>query len=177
MSTDQTRPVPEPDRTLDPRQRAAIDRDEPTTEITRDTSTVEGTAVGDLPGESDATRELPTGATPREELVFDTFRPDVTPPAPSAPYAPTAPYAPSAPYAPADQGGTAVEAAPVARKPALRVGTVVWGLVLAVIGAGIVAIAAGVSFDLELASIGLLALAGIGLVVGSVATGARRRNR
>ncbi|WNB86070.1 hypothetical protein [Cellulomonas sp. ATA003] len=60
-------------------------------------------------------------------------------------------------------------------RPSLRVGTVVWGLVIAIIGAGLIAIASGARFDVELAFIGLLALAGIALVVGSVVTGARRR--
>lgn len=59
----------------------------------------------------------------------------------------------------------------------LRVGTVVWGLVLALIGAGVIAVAAGARFDLELASIGLLALAGVALLAGSIATSARRRHR
>ena len=58
----------------------------------------------------------------------------------------------------------------------LRVGTVVWGLVLAVIGAGVIAVAAGARFDLELASIGLLALAGVALLAGSITTSARRRH-
>jgi len=62
-------------------------------------------------------------------------------------------------------------------RPTLRVGTVVWGLVLAVIGAGIIAVAAGAQFDLQLAFIGLLALGGIGLLAGSIATSARHRNR
>jgi len=62
-------------------------------------------------------------------------------------------------------------------RPTLRVGTVVWGLVLAVIGAGIIAVAAGARFDLQLAFIGLLALGGIGLLAGSIATGVRHRNR
>ena len=67
--------------------------------------------------------------------------------------------------------------APVAReRSALRVGTVVWGLVLAVIGAGVIAVAAGAYLDLELALIGLLVLAGAGLLVGSVVTSVRRRN-
>jgi hypothetical protein len=54
---------------------------------------------------------------------------------------------------------------------------VVWGLILAVIGAGVFAVAAGAQLDLELAAIGLLALGGIGLLAGSIATSARRRPR
>jgi hypothetical protein len=60
-------------------------------------------------------------------------------------------------------------------RPAPRVGTVVWGLILAVIGVGVIAAAAGARFDVELVSITLLALAGVGLLVGSIATSMRRR--
>jgi len=69
------------------------------------------------------------------------------------------------------------EPAATATRPTLRVGTVVWGLILAVIGAGVIAVAAGARFDLQLAFIGLLALGGIGLLAGSIATSVRHRNR
>jgi len=57
----------------------------------------------------------------------------------------------------------------------LRVGTVVWGLMLAAVGFGIVASAYGAELDLQLALISLLGLGGVALLVGSVVT-ARRRN-
>lgn len=57
----------------------------------------------------------------------------------------------------------------------MRVGTMVWGLVLAAIGAGVLAWVLGVSFDVELAFIILVAAAGVLLLVGSVATTWRRR--
>lgn len=57
----------------------------------------------------------------------------------------------------------------------VRVGTVVWGLVLAAIGVGLIAFASGVSFDVELAVILLVAAAGVALLVGSLATATRRR--
>lgn len=57
-----------------------------------------------------------------------------------------------------------------------RVGTVVWGLVIAAIGVGLLAVALGVVFDVELAFIVLVAAAGVLLLVGSV-FGARRRRR
>ena len=60
------------------------------------------------------------------------------------------------------------------RRP--RVGTIVWGLVLAAIGAGFLATAIGVHFDAELAFIVLVATAGVLLLVGSVATSRRRRS-
>lgn len=93
----------------------------------------------------------------------------------------TGPESPAQPAIPAAEPRPDEPEAPVApvapRRAGPRVGTVVWGLVLAVIGAGVIAAAAGYEFDLELASIALLALAGIGLVIGSIATSARRRSR
>ncbi|WP_454049617.1 hypothetical protein [Cellulomonas sp. Marseille-Q8402] len=58
-----------------------------------------------------------------------------------------------------------------------RSGTVVWGLVVAVFGVGILAVAAGVRIDVQLALIVLLAAAGVALLVGSLLTAARRRSR
>jgi len=99
-------------------------------------------------------------------------RPAAPEPAPAAEPADAAPVTAAAP-APM----TAPLATPAPARPGPRVGTVVWGLVLAVIGAGVIAAAAGAQFDVELVSIALLALAGVGLVVGSIATSARRRHR
>ncbi|MFS0705902.1 hypothetical protein AB6N23_15430 [Cellulomonas sp. 179-A 9B4 NHS] len=57
----------------------------------------------------------------------------------------------------------------------VRVGTIVWGLVIALLGAGVLVIAAGYTIDLELAAIGLLVLAGLALIVGPLVANARRR--
>ncbi|MFC8192214.1 hypothetical protein ACFUMH_11205 [Cellulomonas sp. NPDC057328] len=57
----------------------------------------------------------------------------------------------------------------------VRVGTIVWGVVIALLGAGVLVIAAGYTIDLELAAIGLLVLAGLGLIVGPLVANARRR--
>jgi len=65
--------------------------------------------------------------------------------------------------------------APAPAPRGMRVGTIVWGLVLAAIGAGVLAWAIGVSFDVELAFIVLIAAAGVLLLVGSLATMVRRR--
>ena len=72
-----------------------------------------------------------------------------------------------------------VEQAPVeAPRRRLRVGTVVWGLVIAAIGVGLLAWAAGFSIDVQLAIIVLLAVAGTALlVVGSILSGARNARR
>ena len=59
----------------------------------------------------------------------------------------------------------------------LRVGTVVWGLVIAAIGVGLLAWAAGFAIDVQLAMIVLLAVAGTALLVGSIVSGARAARR
>ena len=74
--------------------------------------------------------------------------------------------------APPTETARPVEPAQEERRP--RVGTIVWGLVLAAIGVGLLAAALGVAFDVELAFIVLVAAAGVLLLVGSVA-GSRRR--
>ncbi|WP_069388239.1 hypothetical protein [Cellulosimicrobium cellulans] len=58
-----------------------------------------------------------------------------------------------------------------------RVGTIVWGFVVLAFGAAVLATALGAHVDLGLAAIVVLAVAGVTLVVGSVAVGARRRSR
>jgi hypothetical protein len=68
-------------------------------------------------------------------------------------------------------------AEPVAPPRRLRVGTVVWGLVIAAIGVGLLAWAAGFAIDLQLAMIVLLAVAGTALLVGSIVSGARAARR
>ncbi|MFI2362272.1 hypothetical protein [Promicromonospora sp. NPDC019610] len=56
-----------------------------------------------------------------------------------------------------------------------RVGTAVWGLIVIAVGLGILAVAAGVVFDLGAALIVLLGAAGVILVAGSVISSVRRR--
>lgn len=58
----------------------------------------------------------------------------------------------------------------------VRVGTVVWGLVVAAVGLGMLAFALGYTFDVELAIIVLVAAAGAALLVGTLVTSARRRS-
>ena len=65
--------------------------------------------------------------------------------------------------------------APVAPRRGVRVGTIVWGLVIAAIGAGILAYALDVTFDAQLASIIVIFAAGALLLIGSIATSRRRR--
>lgn len=56
-----------------------------------------------------------------------------------------------------------------------RPSTIIWGLVVAVVGAGILARALGAEFDNDLALIVLLGAAGIALVGTSIASAVRRR--
>ncbi|WP_407318882.1 hypothetical protein UQW22_00385 [Isoptericola halotolerans] len=72
--------------------------------------------------------------------------------------------------------GTAAPAAPLVRSGP-RTTTIVWGLIVVAIGIGLLATTAGATIDLELAAILLLGVAGLLLVVGSVAGSMRRRRR
>jgi hypothetical protein len=167
MSTDQTRPE-QPDTAPDAAPDIAPD---PIHDTIHDTVELSTTTAASEPTIELDTTQYPTTQSPTTE--FPTTQ------SPTTQYSttefPTTEYstAPAAEVRPDDQ--TALPVAPPRVTP--RVGTVVWGLVLAVIGAGVIAAAAGFEFDVELASIALLALAGIGLVVGSIATSARRRHR
>lgn len=60
-------------------------------------------------------------------------------------------------------------------RPPARMSTVVWGLIILVVGVGVVARALGADFDNELALIVLLAAAGLALVATSIVSAARRR--
>ncbi|ROS79002.1 hypothetical protein [Cellulomonas sp. PhB143] len=60
---------------------------------------------------------------------------------------------------------------------AISVATVVWGLVLALVGAMVLALAGGADVDLDLAVIVVLAAGGLALLVGSVVAGVRRSGR
>lgn len=66
------------------------------------------------------------------------------------------------------------EVEPRDRRPAVRVGTVVWGLIVALVGAGVLVVAAGYTIDVELAAIVLLIAAGVGLILGPLVQGLRR---
>lgn len=114
------------------------------------------------------TMSIPTDPPPVAEPVAGAA-PAGTPPVADAPPTGTAPAPTATPTAPVG--------APVATGDAryLRIGTIVWGLVIAVIGVGLLAFALGVTFDVELASIIVVATAGVLLLVGSVATARGRR--
>lgn len=75
-----------------------------------------------------------------------------------------------------ETGGTEVERAPAPTLPArLRVGTVVWGLILAMVGIGVAAIGAGAAVDLQAGIIVLLVVAGTALLGGALVAAHRSR--
>lgn len=155
--------------------------------------------VSDPEPAADDTAVLPVEETADDEhpvLALDETTPlPVTQPAPFGSPEPgpeTSPigalYSPSERPAPADVPSSSpdpfvAEVAPSEPAPVdpprrrLRVGTVVWGLVIAAIGVGLLAWAAGVEIDLQLAMIVLLAVAGTALLVGSIVSGARNARR
>ncbi|UZN02136.1 hypothetical protein [Cellulomonas sp. S1-8] len=59
-------------------------------------------------------------------------------------------------------------------RPGVRVGTVVWGLIVVLLGAGVLLVAAGYTIDVQLAAIVLLIAAGLGLIAGPLVQGLRR---
>ncbi len=88
---------------------------------------------------------------------------------------------PTTPDRPDGTGTASVPTPPVASPPSasprLRVGTVVWGLVIATVGIGLLALAAGATIDVQLAFIVLLGAAGLALLGGSLVAGLRNRDR
>ena len=141
-----------------------------------------------VPQETVVLPETPSQAAETTSLPVDETRPlpvtETESPAPAPAY--TSPI--GAFYTPPERADRpepvdAVGPAPVEPDPVdphrrrLRVGTVVWGLVIAAIGVGLLAWAAGLAIDLQLAMIVLLAVAGTALLVGSILSGARNARR
>lgn len=69
--------------------------------------------------------------------------------------------------------GAAADHSPT-RSRRVRPGTIVWGLVVALLGIAVTAWGQGLRFDLQLAAIGVLAAAGLALVATSLS---RSRDR
>ena len=72
---------------------------------------------------------------------------------------------------PADEPPAAQQRAP---RRAVRIGTIVWGLIVAVVGAGVLTVVAGYRVDVQLAAIVLLIVGGLGIILGPLVQGARR---
>ncbi|UKJ64074.1 hypothetical protein H1Q78_00875 [Cellulosimicrobium cellulans] len=116
------------------------------------------TSVLDVPGPAAAVHPL---AAPGDPTASGPTSGAVPPAGPSLPGTPTAPAAPAEPPSPVRRG--------------LRVSTIVWGFVIIAFGVVVLAAALGARVDLGLATIVVLAAAGLTLVVGSIVSGARRR--
>ncbi len=83
-------------------------------------------------------------------------------------------------YAPGAPTGAWMPSSPAPREPrpvstAVRTSTIVWGAILVVAAIVVLATAAGMTLDLELVGIFVLGGAGLALLVGTVATQARRQ--
>ena len=134
---------------------------------TQDTDADDGahaTAVLPLPDDEGTARPTGAAATPGVTAATSAGMPAAaTPPPPTYDRPATTPVLPAAQPLPPERQG-------------IRVGTVVWGLVVAAVGLGLVAFASGVVFDVELAFIILVAAAGVALLAGTL-LGARRRGR
>ncbi|GIG19387.1 hypothetical protein Cch01nite_01110 [Cellulomonas chitinilytica] len=142
--------------------------DQPTLVLAGDGSTVV------FPEPSDDAPEPPVDDTVPLAAAAQAARPSPQPAATSTAYtAYTAQPEPAPAVAPPTAPPTALPVAPARPRPRLRVSTVVWGLVIATIGVGILAWASGFSIDLQLSVIVLLAAAGTALLVGSIVSGAR----
>ncbi|MFD6139370.1 hypothetical protein [Promicromonospora sp. NPDC060271] len=114
------------------------------------------TAVQDAPARDDSDPV----AAPRDPAREVPATPGATAPASAPTTTPTS--------APAQPTQAATRRGP-------RVGTAVWGLIVIAVGLGILAVSAGVMFDVGVALILLLGAAGVILVVGSVVSSIRRR--
>lgn len=142
-------------------------------------------APTDTPDQDQTPEEEPTmsGTTPSRTSAWTTDTSTIDQPV--ADETPTAAYAPAGAYAePAAPAAPASPATPVASVPfprtldeprGVRVGTVVWGLVVTAVAVGLLALANGATFDVQLATIVVIAGAGVALLVGSL-LGTRRRH-
>ncbi|MFJ4231925.1 hypothetical protein [Cellulosimicrobium cellulans] len=119
------------------------------------------TSVLDVPGPAAPAHPL---AAPGGPTTSGPTSGAVPPAEPSLPGTSTTPTVPAAPVEPPP---------PVRRGP--RVSTIVWGFVIVAFGVVVLAAALGARVDLGLATIVVLAAAGLTLVVGSIVSGARRR--
>lgn len=171
MSTDDTRPLPAADDETPTRAIAPVAADE--AEPADDTVVLDQDSAGTtrpLPVAEETVRTSDEGAAPQPAAATEV----------PAPPRPTATPAPTTAPAPTSAPASAPAPAPAPATPAgpeLRVGTVVWGLVVAVVGIGIVSFAWGARIDGGLALIVLLAGAGVALLVGSLVVALRRPHR
>ncbi|MBN0040520.1 hypothetical protein JN535_10130 [Cellulosimicrobium cellulans] len=118
------------------------------------------TSVLDVP--SPAVHERPTAGAPAGSE-----------PSPAGPAGPSSGPSAEPSRVPTDPWASGGQVPPARRGP--RVSTIVWGFVIVAFGVVVLAAALGARVDLGLATIVVLATAGLTLVVGSIVSGARRR--
>jgi hypothetical protein len=166
-----------------------VDETQPITELEQPAAsrTVDETqptpAVDELaaPGTADETQWLPGGEPVADEEPKAEHRPEERSDQAAGPsdlFATTS--APTYEAQPVPTPAVVVEPAPVTTAPGPRrprVGTVVWGLIIAACGLGVIAWASGARIDFQLALIVLLGVAGTALLVGSILSGARHARR
>lgn len=125
------------------------------------------------PDDPDRTEQLPAGA-PQETSAAPQDEPTRPEPLLTQPVATVAAPAATEPVTPAPAATAPVTPVTEPRRGP-RVGAVVWGLVVVVLGIGILVSIAGFRIDTGLAAILVLGAAGLALVVGSLVTSLRRR--
>ncbi len=173
MSTDDTRPLPAAD---DETPTRAIDAVAAEDRVTADEPVRVRADEPVQPGEDDGTVEQSTSDVRTETTDLPGATATDAPPSP-APEPVRATPVPAVPVPPSTAAQPPAPRPPTPAGPELRVGTVVWGLVVAVVGIGIISFAWGARIDGGLALIVLLAGAGVALLVGSLVVGARRPGR
>jgi hypothetical protein len=125
------------------------------------------------PDDPDRTEQLPAGAL-QETPAAPQDEPPLPEPLLTEPVATVAAPAATEPVTPAPAAPAPVTPVTEPRRGP-RVGAVVWGLVVVVLGIGILVSIAGFRIDTGLAAILVLGAAGLALVVGSLVTSLRRR--
>lgn len=136
------------------------------------------------PTPAEDTMNTPTPSSPAETDIFTQAGTD--PQSESAAFAPSAAEAAGTPHGDAaaqtsrptlGEGPTVSYAGP--QQPAApkgpRMRSIAWGLVLALLGVVVIAVGLGVRLDLELVFIGILAVAGLTLLIGSLVSGSRKQ--
>jgi hypothetical protein len=169
MSDDETQEIRGEEPTTKVPPEAPVDRQRPTVELPRVETPAASAPTAKIPPARDSRAEVPPAQVPPAQVpptgaaetghirvVSDSPRPAPEVPRP-------------APEAPAPR--------PAPERSGLRVGTIVWGIVVAVIGVGLLSLAWGAQLDAQLSLIVLLGAAGVALLVGSLVGLRRSRTR
>lgn len=140
---------------------------EPTTPL--DSADGSDASKEDAVTETFASNEGPATETLASTGASSPSSPETTPASAAPAAASTAAATPTTPY----NGYPYVDPRPVSKT--VRVGTIVWGLIIALLGVCVIGAALGARIDVQLVFIALLCVAGVALVAGSIITSVRRR--